>query len=215
MRVVKTPSTTPWGAPRWAGSSAPAVVPDPDPAGTLPWPGLASAATPPDPGSSRRGTPRSTPPDIPPARPPATSSAPAAPRPPFPPPPVHRSALSLLGQARRGLAEARGERDPAVRYATAHLAALRAAAAVVAARTQPAAPGSRRHRPASVWSLLTAHAPELGEWAAYFAAGAATRARAEAGVPSAVTAREADDLIRDATTFLEVVTETLGLLSAA
>jgi hypothetical protein len=211
MRVVKNPSTTPWGAPRWAGSSAPAAVPDPDPVGTLPWPGLASAATPPDHGSPqpRRGTPRSTPPDVPSAQPPAT------PRPPVPPPPVHRSALSLLGQARRGLAEARGERNPAVRYATAHLAALRAAAAVVAARTQPAAPGSRRHRPASVWSLLTAHAPELGEWAAYFAAGAATRARAEAGVPSAVTAREADDLIRDASTFLEVVTETLGLLSAA
>jgi hypothetical protein len=60
--------------------------------------------------------------------------------------------------------------------------------------------------------LLSTVAPELGEWAAYFAAGADKRAAALAGMRSAVTAREADDLLRDATTFLALVETTLGLL---
>ena len=74
-----------------------------------------------------------------------------------------------------------------LRYATAHLAALRAAAAVLAVRAQPA-PG-RRSRMTSVWALLTRVAPELEEWAVFFAAGAAKRAAAEAGISRAVTAR--------------------------
>jgi L-fucose isomerase-like protein len=53
--------------------------------------------------------------------------------------------------------------------------------------------------------------PELGEWAAFFAAGAAKRAAAEAGIPRVVTAREADDMLRDAERFLAVVETTLGM----
>jgi len=60
--------------------------------------------------------------------------------------------------------------------------------------------------------LLTEVAPELGEWAAFFAAGAGKRAAAEAGVTRAVTGREADDLLRDAGTFLALVETTLGLV---
>src|SRR5919206_270635 len=48
-------------------------------------------------------------------------------------------------------------------------------------------------------------APELGEWATFFAAGAAKRAAAEAGLSSAVTEREADDLVREVGAFLAVV----------
>lgn len=59
--------------------------------------------------------------------------------------------------------------------------------------------------------LLTAVAPELAEWADFFAAGARKRAAAEAGVPAAVTPREADDLLRDVESFLAVVETTLGL----
>lgn len=122
------------------------------------------------------------------------------------------AAISLLEAARRGLLEA-GGLDPAPqRYATAHLAALRAAAAVLAARARPETT-TRRGRPTSAWVLLTAVAPELGEWAAFFAAGAAKRAAAEAGLPRSVTAREADDLVRDAGTFLAVVETTLGMSS--
>ena len=117
------------------------------------------------------------------------------------PPALPAAAAQLLGQAHRGLAEAAGCRDAGWRYATAHLAALRAAAAVLAARTQPE---PARRRPRSAWVLIGQVAPELGEWAAFFAAGAAKRAAAEAGLSSAVTEREADDLVRDVRTFLGV-----------
>jgi hypothetical protein len=59
--------------------------------------------------------------------------------------------------------------------------------------------------------LLAEVAPELGEWAAFFAAGAAKRAAAEAGSRRAVTEREADDLVRDADRFLALVEEALCL----
>ena len=122
------------------------------------------------------------------------------------------SALGLLDQARRGLQEAVSVPVPAERYATAHLAALRGAAAVLAARTRPTDSRLRRRRPTSAWVLLTELAPELGEWAAFFAAGAGKRAAAEAGVTGAATTREADDLVRDVGTFLALVETTLGLV---
>ena len=124
--------------------------------------------------------------------------------------PTSLPAGTLLALARRGLVEAMSLERPAERYATAHLAALRAAAAVLACRARPAGTG-RRSRPTSAWVLLSEVAPELAEWAAFFAAGARKRAAAEAGLPSAVTAREADDLVRDAETFLAVVETTLGV----
>ncbi|MFJ6956468.1 SAV_6107 family HEPN domain-containing protein [Micromonospora aurantiaca (nom. illeg.)] len=82
-------------------------------------------------------------------------------------------------------------------------------AAVLAARARPAP--TRRHRITSVWVLLATVAPELDEWAAYFAAGASKRAAAEAGIPRVVTAREADDLLRAAEEFVTVVETALGL----
>ena len=124
--------------------------------------------------------------------------------------PTSLPADTLLALARRGLVEASACELPAERYATAHLAALRAAAAVLACRARPAAGSGRRSRPTSAWVLLSTVAPELGEWAAFFAAGARKRAAAEAGLPAAVTPREADDLLRDAETFLAVVETTLG-----
>lgn len=108
---------------------------------------------------------------------------------------------TLLSLARRGLAEAAAAATPGERYAAAHLSALRIAAAVLACRTRPV----RRSRPTSAWVLLSDVAPELAEWAAFFAAGAKKRAAAEAGIPSAVTLREADDLVRDAGAFLDMV----------
>src|SRR3954462_404636 len=93
---------------------------------------------------------------------------------------------TLLALARRGLVEAMSTDRPAERYATAHLAALRAAAAVLSWRAPPGRGPGRRARPARAWVLLTTVAPELGEWAAFFAAGARKRAQAEAGLPAAV-----------------------------
>lgn len=116
---------------------------------------------------------------------------------------------TLLDLAHRGLADAAGTTAPGERYALAHLAALRAAAAVLACRAQPLG-AARRIRPRPVWALLAEVAPEMGEWAAFFAAGAVKRAAAEAGLTGVVTPREADDLLRDAGSFLAVVETTLA-----
>ena len=137
---------------------------------------------------------------------PSRADAPTVPAHVFP----HRTPAQLLALARRGLDEAIEQRVEGLRYATAHLAALRAAAAVVAARAKPVP--SRRSKLTSVWDLLALVAPELGEWAAYFAASAAKRTAAEAGIPRVVSAREADDLIRAATSFVAVVELALGLV---
>jgi hypothetical protein len=121
--------------------------------------------------------------------------------------------VDLIDQSHACLAEAASASAAAQRYVAAHLAALRAGAAVIAARARSDL-GSRRGRtrgPRSVWAVLVDLAPELAEWAAYFAAGAGKRAAAEAGLPRAVTAREADDLLRDAEAFLAVVCATLEL----
>ena len=58
-----------------------------------------------------------------------------------------------------------------------------------------------------MWPLLGDVAPELAEWAAYFASCSATRAAAEAGIERLVSTRDADDLLRQSEQFLELVTE--------
>jgi hypothetical protein len=117
------------------------------------------------------------------------------------PAPTPRTALSLLRQAAAGLAEAHRDDDPLRRYPAAYLAALRAAAAVLAVRAEPAPRGAGRN----VWDLLTRVAPELGEWAAFFASCSATRAAAEAGIERLVSRRDADDLLRQAEQFVALV----------
>jgi hypothetical protein len=60
--------------------------------------------------------------------------------------------------------------------------------------------------------LLTDNAPDLAEWAAYFAAGANKRVAAQSGLRGAVTTREADDLLRQAGQFIALVESRLGML---
>jgi hypothetical protein len=117
---------------------------------------------------------------------------------------------SYLARAAESLSEAINATDVPGRYACAHVAALRAAAALLAARAHPAP--ARRRRQKNAWVLLAEVAPELDEWARFFAAGASKRAAAEAGSTRAVTDREADDLVRDADKFLGVVEQALGLV---
>ncbi len=119
---------------------------------------------------------------------------------------------SYLALAAESLQEAITAHDVPTRYACAHVAALRAAAALLAARAQPT---PRRTRQKNAWVLLAEVAPELSEWARFFAAGAGKRAAAEAGSTRAVTEREADDLVRDADRFLAVVESSLGLVPHA
>jgi hypothetical protein len=126
---------------------------------------------------------------------------------------VAPSALALLASARHGLADAEDTPDPGGRYVAAHLAALRAAAAVVTAKADPGK-GRRRSSPRSVWELLPRVEPTLAEWAAFFAAGAGKRAAAEAGLSRAVSTSEADDLLRDAETFLSLAESVLGVPTA-
>ncbi|MFH9814220.1 SAV_6107 family HEPN domain-containing protein [Streptomyces sp. NPDC017230] len=121
------------------------------------------------------------------------------------------AALDLLAQARTGLEEATVLETPNERYATAHLAALRTAAAVLAARGRPETTPRARARIRSAWEVLPEIAPELSDWSALFATGARRRARAEAGIQGAANRRDADDLIRDVAMFLRLVERMLVL----
>jgi hypothetical protein len=116
------------------------------------------------------------------------------------------SSHDLVAAALRSLDVAITATRPAERFAAAHLAALRAAAALVAAHAKPSG-----RRPTSVWLLLPRVAPDCADWAAYFAAGATKRALAEAGVSTVVSEREADDLVRGAHDFINLVADRLGV----
>ena len=122
--------------------------------------------------------------------------------------PLPAASYELLDSARHGLTEASTTTVPAERYAAAHLASLRAAAAVLASKARP---GGARQGPRSVWTVLPQVAPELGEWAAFFAAGATKRAAAEAGLAGVVSIREADDLLRDSASFVAIIEAAFGV----
>jgi len=109
------------------------------------------------------------------------------------------SALDLLDRSRYSLLEACHSHDIAHRHRQAQLGALRAAAAVVAARSTPGGPAG----PRSLWELLPAVAPELAEWAGFF--------EAVANRPGSPSAREADDLLRQSESFLDLACRSLGL----
>ena len=120
---------------------------------------------------------------------------------------------TYLQRAARSLHEAITTTEVPQRYAQAHVSALQATAALLAARATPSAGRPKRGRAAqkNAWVLLAEVAPELSEWAAFFAAGAGKRAAAETGSHRAVTEREADDLVRDADRFLGLVEQALGM----
>lgn len=141
--------------------------------------------------------------------------------------------LDLLTRSGTSLAEACHATASRERYLKAHLAALRAAAAYLAAA--PAGPtgygprpgGSRSGGPLpgqasggqpgrGLWETLATSAPELGEWAAYFAAtGARARRLLRGPTAAGVTAREADDLVRSVEAFVGAVAALLGLPRSA
>jgi hypothetical protein len=122
---------------------------------------------------------------------------------------IPAATFAYLERAASSLREAVTSTDIGMRYAHAHVAALRATAALLAARARPTS--GRRRAQRNAWVLLAQVAPEFTEWAMFFSAGAAKRAAAEAGSRRAVTEREADDLVRDADRFLGLVEESLGL----
>lgn len=116
---------------------------------------------------------------------------------------VNAAVVALLERSREGLRAAASELDARARWAGAHLAALRAATAVLAVRGRP---GPARSRPRSVWQVLPRLAPELTEWATFL--GSLPRTD---GPTAEDRARAADDLLRDAELFLRAVTGVLSL----
>ncbi len=124
---------------------------------------------------------------------------------------IPAASFAYLERAAASLREAVISTDVGLRYAHAHIAALRATAALLAARAEPQLPRRGRAPQRNAWVLLAQVAPEFSEWAGFFASGAAKRAAAEAGSRRAVSEREADDLVRDADRFLALVEESLGL----
>lgn len=119
---------------------------------------------------------------------------------------VTTASIDLLSSALRSLDEAIVAQRAGEKYVNAHLSALSAAAALLAAHAQP-----NTRKPTSAWVLIAKVVPEFSEWAAFFAAGAGKRAAAAAGLGGAVTPREADDLVRDAYEFISLVAEKLGV----
>ena len=114
--------------------------------------------------------------------------------------------MQELERARDALVSAELAGTPAERYLAAQLAALRVAAAVIAARGRP----GRSRRPRNAWQLVGQLAPELAEWAGFFATTQLKQQAVAAGATALVAEREADDLLRDATAFHAEVTTWLA-----
>lgn len=122
--------------------------------------------------------------------------------------------LDLVARSHDTLVEACTVSTSSQRYVAAHLAAhlaaLRAAAGLLAWK----APRSLGSKPRSAWVTLAQHAPELGEWAAFFTESGRRSRAVSAGI-LVPAAREADDLVRQAETFLQIVLEHAGLAPLA
>ncbi len=113
--------------------------------------------------------------------------------------------LALLDRSDAELVAADLAGSPEERFVHAHLAALRAGAAVVAANGRT----GRRRAPRPVWELVAQAAPELAGWSARFLAAAPLRAGVETG-RRAVPASRADRAVEEATAFSVAVRELLG-----
>ncbi|OYO18294.1 SAV_6107 family HEPN domain-containing protein [Enemella evansiae] len=111
-------------------------------------------------------------------------------------------ASSELARARATLVQAELTTPAADRYLTAHRAAGQVAAVVLAMRCRPGRQPARRN----AWGLLAEVAPELAEWAGFFLALQGKCEVLRAGASNLVSAREADDLVREAAAFHDQVT---------
>lgn len=100
-------------------------------------------------------------------------------------------------QARIVLEAAQGQETPAQQFRVA-LAAADILARVVVARYRMVT----GHPVDDIWRLLSRLAPELGEWAGYFSL---CQARMSVRGPFRVSAREADDLVRDVYQFSGII----------
>lgn len=119
--------------------------------------------------------------------------------------PIPPSALDLLARSDAELVAAQLAGSPEDQFVHAHLAALRAGAALLQVTGRPA----RRPMPRTVWDMVALVAPELGEWTAFFAAGAAARSAVEAGREGAVDATRAERTLSAAEDFQDAIRASL------
>jgi hypothetical protein len=123
-------------------------------------------------------------------------------------PPVPDSVQNLLARSDAELVAASSASEPGGTLLHAHLAALRAGAALVQARGRPGG----RPAPRTVWEMVAVIAPELAGWAAYFADTAVLRAAVEAGRGHMVGAESAERALGAAEDFQDAARGVLGLV---
>lgn len=126
-----------------------------------------------------------------------------------PGPPLSRRIEALLSRSDAEVVAARLSQDPAERYLHAHLAALRAGAALV----ERSSTLRRRGAPRTVWDLVADARPGLAQWAGWFAAAAPRRAAIESGRWETVEDAEADAHVAAAEQFQDLVRAELGAAS--
>lgn len=120
-------------------------------------------------------------------------------------------AVNLLRRADALLSEAAGASDPAERFRTAYVGALRGAAAVLASSEgSEASRTARRPRSRSAWVLMARAEPNFAAWADFFAGFSALRADLEAGISRTIGAEEADGFYVEVGRFLFDVEDRLG-----
>lgn len=120
--------------------------------------------------------------------------------------PVPDSAVDLLARSDAEVVAATLASAPEDVFLHAHLAALRAGAALVQARGRPGG----RPAPRTVWDMVSALAPELTAWAAFFADNAAARSAVEAG-RAGVEMDRAERVLGAAEEFQAAVRESIGV----
>src|SRR5665647_1846148 len=121
-------------------------------------------------------------------------------------PPVPDSALDLLARSDAELVAATLASASDETLLHAHLAALRAGAALVQVRGRTGG----RPAPRTVWDMVAVLAPELAAWAAFFADNAGTRSAVEAGRGDLVDARRAERALAAAEDFQTAVRAVIG-----
>src|SRR5690625_2109374 len=119
----------------------------------------------------------------------------------------------LLARAHAELDGAQTADAPREQFLHAHMAALRAASAVVSLVPGEHAP-RRRRTPRSVWVQLEEAGQQWQEWATFYTASAHTRAALESGQLREVESAEAQEAIDIAGRFIQCVERFLDEQSA-
>ena len=116
------------------------------------------------------------------------------------------AAVALLARSDAELVAAQLAVDPQERFLHAHLAAIRAGAALLEVTGRPRG----RRAPRTVWDMVGAVAPELSRWTSFFAGGAALRGALESGRGAEVDEARAELTVTVAEDFQDAVRSVLA-----